>query len=138
MFNYPIPPCVVHKSVEFSGVGSLTRNSQYKISKEWVWVWVEHVECGCEHKTFFVCVCYRYQPSSNQRGRWLRPHPLTVFARSLQNAKESNLGHLNIFYILCCHFDEKSWGYHLNRGRISRESQRVRGWMKPGNIKINK
>ena len=39
--------------------------------------------------------------------------PLTgFFPRSLQNAKESDLGHniANLFYILCGHFDEKKMG----------------------------
>ena len=44
------------------------------------------------------------------KGGWLQP-PLTVFSRSLQNAKESDLGHIsNLFYILCGHFDEKKLG----------------------------
>ena len=39
------------------------------------------------------------------------PPPLTVFSRLLQNAKESDLGHIgNLFYILCGHFDGKKIG----------------------------
>ena len=37
--------------------------------------------------------------------------PFTVFSRSLQNGKESDLGHIgNLFYILCGHFDENKLG----------------------------
>ena len=41
-------------------------------------------------------------------GRWLVASPLTVFYWSLENPKESDLGHIdNPFYILCGRFDEK-------------------------------
>ena len=29
---------------------------------------------------------------------------------------------------------KKKWGYHLTRGRVSRQSQRVRGWMQPFSV----
>ena len=52
--------------------------------------------------------------------------PLRFFFQSLQNAKESDLGHKgNLFYILCGHSDEKNGGTTLPVGRVSR--QRVRG-----------
>ena len=39
------------------------------------------------------------------------------FSRLLYNAKESDLGHLsNLFYILCSHFDDKSWGESEGEG----------------------
>ena len=57
----------------------------------------------------------------------MQPPPLTVFSRSLQNAK-SDLGHIgNLFYILCGNVDEKNEGTTLPGGRVSRQSQRVRG-----------
>ena len=38
-------------------------------------------------------------------------NPLTVFLRSLENAKESYQGHLgNLFYTLCGHFHGKKMG----------------------------
>ena len=48
--------------------------------------------------------------------------PLTVFSRSPQNAKESDLGHIgNLFNILCGHFDEKKIeGTTLPGGRVTR------------------
>ena len=56
--------------------------------------------------------------------------PLRLFSPSLQNAKEKDLGLIdNLFYILCGHFDEKTnGGTTLPGGRVSRQSQRVRGW----------
>ena len=62
---------------------------------------------------------------SNQGG--VVATPLTVFPRSLSNAKEIYQGHIgNLFYILCGHFHEKNWGCHLTRFRVSRQSQRMR------------
>ena len=46
--------------------------------------------------------------------------------RSLQNAEESNLGYLSNL------FKKNSWGIIF---WVRSQSQRVRGWMKPGNIK---
>ena len=58
---------------------------------------------------------------------WRGGGDCNVFPWSLQNTKESDLGHLsNLFYILCSHFDEKKvGGTTLSGGRVSHQSQRM-------------
>ena len=52
----------------------------------------------------------------------------TSLAVFFSRAKESDLGHLsNLFYTLFGHFDEKNGGTTVPEGRVSRQSQRVRG-----------
>ena len=77
-----------------------------------------------------------FYPSSN-RGCC---NPLD-FPGCSKKHKESDLEHLSIviiFYILCCHFDEKKYlGYHLTilpGGRVGLQRQRVEV-VKPGNIR---
>ena len=60
------------------------------------------------------------------------PSPLTLPLRffpgrskTLKKVTKGIIG--NLFYILCGNFHEKKKGYHLARGRVSRQSQRVRG-----------
>ena len=79
----------------------------------------------CHH--FFYLLVY-INPRLTKGGGLLQP-PLTVFLRSLKNAKESYQGHLgNLFYILCGHFHEKKMGVPpYPGGRVSCQSQRVRG-----------
>ena len=52
------------------------------------------------------------------------PRPPYRICRSLQNAKESDLGHKgNLFYILCGQFDEKKMGvppYPGGKGKPSK------------------
>ena len=54
--------------------------------------------------------------------------PYVIFSWSLQNAKESDLGHKgNIFYILSGHFDEKNGRTTLHGGTVAvKLSLRVR------------
>ena len=70
---------------------------------------------------------------SNQGGGGglLQPH-LRFFLDRSKTLKEVTKGIIgNLFYILCGHFHEKKWGTTLPGGRVSRQSQRVRGWMQP-------
>ena len=66
----------------------------------------------------FNFICQSVEQNCNPRlTNGVVATPLTVFSWSLQNAKESDLGHIgNLFYILCGHFNEKDCGYHLTRG----------------------
>ena len=73
---------------------------------------------------------------------WLQ-HPYGFFPVCFKTLKKVIKGIIdNRFYILCGHFDERKWvvplilmkengWYHLTRGRVSRQSQRVKGWLQP-------
>ena len=66
------------------------------------------------------------------------PHLTVFFSRSLQNAKERDLGHMgSLFYILCGHFDEINRGTTLPGSRVSLQSQNVRGWLQHFSFFLN-
>ena len=63
---------------------------------------------------FFFCFCFCFVLFCFVFGRSKMPKKVTI-------------GHLsNLVYIICGHFDERCWGYHLiTVGRVSRQSQRA-------------
>ena len=63
-------------------------------------------------------------------------HPLMICHRTHQNAKQSDPGHLsNLFYILWVILMKTIRWYTLTRGRVSRQSPKVRGvWLPHENI----
>ena len=64
----------------------------------------------------------------NSRGKGVVATPLTVFSGRSKTLKKVTKGIKVIsFTSFAVIFMKKKWRYHLARGRVSRQSQRVRG-----------
>ena len=92
------------------------------------------VLCCCFLTFVFLCI---FNP---RLTKGVVSTPLQFFSSSFKTLKESYQGHLgNLFYILCGHFHEKKiGGTTLPGGRVSRQSQRVRGLMQPFQVLENR
>ena len=82
--------------------------------------------------SFIEIVCAWHNP---RLTKGVVATPFTFFPGA-QNLKESDLGHVSdLLYILCGHFEEKSSGYHLTRGKSKPSKSEGEGLVKPGNIR---
>ena len=74
---------------------------------------------------------YYYDKLSSNPGGLLQP-PLLFFSGRSKTLQKVTKGIKVIsFTSFAVIFMKKKWRYHLTRGRVSRQSQRVTGWMAP-------